>query len=64
MISEAIHEIELDIYEKQNEIIKLQSDTISQLLELVRQYDQIESSGIMDGIHQAECLKEEIMLEP
>lgn len=47
MLADAIKEIKAEVYEKQHEIIKLQSEAINELVSLLAQHKDVDDADFM-----------------
>ncbi len=65
MMSDAIREIKLELYESQSEIIRIQSEVIDDLFRLLSQYmeaDEIDSLPVIAKVNRAASLRAEHQL--
>lgn len=62
MMSDAIREIKLELFERQSEIIRIQSEAINDLLRLLSMHmeaEELDSLPVVDKINMAATLRAE-----
>lgn len=62
MMSDAIREIKVELFERQNEIIRIQSEAIDELFRLLSMYiaaEELDSLPVIEKINRAAMIRAE-----